>query len=171
LENQPVNDTHVSPSIAAVNADPPTAGAPPSLEGDQYYLPDMIRLALDRLENASTAAGRAVLGAEMAKDAADEVKDQAAACELGAIVDALSDIQDSLADAHQVLESIYEERAPEVDDIGDNDDDDDEVAGYLAVGPSTSDSVIDGFIAAVGPDRVLKALDRLTAPAEADLAN
>ena len=41
-----MNDTHVSPSIATVNADPPAAGAPPSFEGSQYYLPDMIRLAL-----------------------------------------------------------------------------------------------------------------------------
>jgi hypothetical protein len=171
MENQPVDDNLVPLSAATVNANPPAAGAPPELEADRYYLPDMIRLALDRLESASIAASRAVRAAEMAKVAADEVNDQAAACELGAIVDAIADIPDSLADAHQGLESAYEERAPEDDrpvgdagDIGDNDDDDDNVAGYLAVSPSTPDSVIDGFIAAVGADRVLGALDRMTQP-------
>ena len=118
---------------------------------------------------------RAVRGAEMAKDAADEMNDQAAACELEAIVDAISDIPDCSPTRIRTSSSIYEERAPEVDDrvvdAVDIEDNDNDVAGYLAVGPSTSDSVIDGFIAAVGLDRVLAALDRLTAPAEADLAN
>ena len=138
----------------------------------------MIRLALDRLDSALTAVSRAVRAAQMARVAADEVDDQTAACELGAIVDALSDIPDSLADAQNDLESIWEEHVPESDrlvadasDIEDNNDDDDDVAGFLAVGPSTSDRVIGGFIAAVGADRVLGALDRLTTPAQANDAN
>jgi hypothetical protein len=166
----PVNDTLVSPSTATVNADLP----------DRHYLPGMIGLALDRLESALAAAERAVRAAGMAKVAADEVNDQTAACELDAIVDAISDIPNLLEDAHQDLESIYDGRAPEGDvrvadagDIEDNDDDDDDdddddVAGFLAISPSTPDSVIDGFITAVGADRVLGALDRLTAPAKAD---
>ena len=79
---------------------------------------------------------------------------------------------DSLADAQNDLQSIYEERVPESDRLVENagdiddDEDDDDVAGYLAIDPSTPDRVIDGFIAAVGADRVLDALDRLTAPAK-----
>jgi hypothetical protein len=173
-----VNSTSIPPTTIPVNDNPPTAGASYGLEKpDRRYLPDMIRLALDRLENASTAALRAVRGAEMAKVPAEAINDQAAACKLGATVDAIEHIPDWLAVAQQDLEWIRKEHAPESDRLvagvggieGNNDDDD--VAGFLAVGPSTPDRVIDGFIAAVGADRVLGALDRLTAPAKVDTAS
>lgn len=159
-------------SVKPVNDDPP----------DPHDLPDMIRLALDRLEGAVAAVSKVVSAADRARTAAGDIDDQAAVCEFDAIVDAISDIDNSLDDVRRDLEAVYAERAPEgdgvvdVDDIegdgeGDKDEDDDEVAGYLAVDPSTSDRVIEGFIAAVGADRVLGALDRLTAPVNANTAN
>lgn len=72
-----MNDTPICPTSTVVNNGPPTAETPSELEADRYYLPGMIRLALDRLESAATAALRAVRAVGAAKAAADEVKDRA----------------------------------------------------------------------------------------------
>jgi hypothetical protein len=163
-----VNDTLIPPNIIPVNDNPPTLS-----EAALTGLSKAVANSFVSVNNALTWVHAAITSLEEAKGIVDTTGLQDTT-DLGAALDASVNVLvgalDALCEAQGVLESNC--AADEaVSTAGSIEDDDDEVAGYLAVGPSASDSVIDGFIAAVGPDRVLNALDRLTAPAEADLAN
>jgi hypothetical protein len=99
-----------------------------------------------------------------------EAKGIVDATDLGADLDAsvnvLVVVLDGLCEAQAILESncCAGDLEPPTSAADEDISEADEVAGYLAVGPSTSDRVIEGFIAAVGADRVFDALDRLTQP-------
>jgi hypothetical protein len=157
-----VNDALIPPNIIPVNDNPPTLS-----EAGLDNLCNVVARGFTsiKLARAQTDIAIALLEKAVGIVGATNLQETDLGADLEDVVVVLRiRALEALADAQGILESTCAANEA-ISAAGDIEDDDDDVAGYLAIDPSTPDRVIDEFIAAVGADRVLVALDRLTAPA------
>jgi hypothetical protein len=156
-----VNDALIPPNIIPVNDNPPTLS-----EAGLDNLCRAVARGFTSIKLARAQTDSAIALLEKAADLVDATNLQETT-DLGTDLDDVAEILriralGALTDAQGILESTCAANEA-VSAAGGIEDDD--VAGYLTIDPSSTDRVIDEFIAAVGADRVLAALDRLTAPA------